>query len=208
MTDDAEIERELEMLRHWSNRFAPVRRSVAALPGTHAAKISTSTAACRLDRGDVDLLHLHHRLERALGGGGIGVGDRFRQGDRRDLPGQAPFVLAPAARALLAAVADDRVPVAIRFGLVGGGDLERERFVVLERRSAVEPEAGNAHHGELDGQHVPFLPRRESLPARGAPRRRTNRERSWRKTAPRPRRRRRTKGKSCSSLALPCHFSI
>ena len=39
-------------------------------------------------------------------------------------------------------------------------------------------------------------------------RRRTNRERSWRKTVPRPRRDRRTKGKSCSLLASPCHFSI
>ena len=68
---------------------------------------ATSTAACRLDRSDVDLCHLHHRIERALGGSGIGIGDRFRQSDRRNLPGQAPFVLAPAARALLAAVADD-----------------------------------------------------------------------------------------------------
>src|SRR4051812_6014546 len=35
-----------------------------------------------------------------------------------------------------------------------------------------------------------------------------NQERSWRKIAPRPRRRGRTKGKSCSLLALPCHFSF
>jgi hypothetical protein len=67
----------------------------------------------------------------------------------------------PAARALLAAIADDRVPVAIRFGLVSGCDLKRERFVVLERRSTVEPEARNAHHGILDGQHVSSLPRRK-----------------------------------------------
>src|SRR5512135_1293690 len=53
-----------------------------------------STATRRLDRSDVDLLHLHHCIERALGGGGIGIGDRFRQGDRRNLPGQSPFVLA------------------------------------------------------------------------------------------------------------------
>src|SRR5262245_59441601 len=85
---------------------------------------ATSTAARRLDGDDVDLLHLHHRLERALGGGAIGIGDRVDQGDRRDLPGHAPLVLAPAARTLLAAVADDRVPVTIGFGLVGGGDLK------------------------------------------------------------------------------------
>src|SRR5262245_66101605 len=35
-----------------------------------------------------------------------------------------------------------------------------------------------------------------------------NRERSWRKNAPPPRRRHRTKGKSCSLLASSCHFSI
>src|SRR4051794_39596739 len=121
----------------------------------------SSTTARRLDGSDVDLCHLHHRIERALGGSGIGIGDRLRQDDRRNLPGQSPFVLAPAARALLAAVADDRVPVAVRFGLVDGRDLKRERFGVLERRPAVEPEARNAQHGKLDGQHIPFLPRRK-----------------------------------------------
>src|SRR5204863_7895668 len=70
-------------------------------------------------------------------------------------------VLAPAARTLLAAVAYDRVPVAIRFCLVSGCNLKRERFVVLERRSAVESDARDAHHGKLDGQHIPFLPVRE-----------------------------------------------
>ncbi len=61
----------------------------------------------------------------------------------------------------LAAVADDRVPVMIRFGLVGVRDLKRECPVVLDVGSAVEPETGNAHDGELDRQHVPFLPRRK-----------------------------------------------
>src|SRR5688572_6172392 len=121
----------------------------------------TSTAARRFDCSDVDLRHLHHRVERALRGSGIGIGDRFRQDDRCDLPGHSPFVLAPAARALLATVADDRVPITIRFRLVGGCDLKRERFVVLERRSPVEAEARNAHHRKLDGQHVAFLPRRK-----------------------------------------------
>src|SRR5262249_54338633 len=48
----------------------------------------------------------------------------------------------------------------------------------------------------------------ESLPARGALRRQRNRETSWRKTWPPPRRRGHTKGKSYSSLALPYPFSI
>jgi hypothetical protein len=141
--------------RDASSRYQDVSELGARFDG------APSSAARRLDGGDVDLLHLHHRIERALGGSRVGVGDRFRQGDRRDLPRQSPFVLAPAARALLAAIADDGVPVAIRFGLVSGRDLKRERFGVRERRSAVEPEARNAQHGKLDGQDVPLLPRRE-----------------------------------------------
>src|SRR3954469_5788981 len=113
---------------------------------------ATSTAARRLDCGDVDLFHLHHRIERALGGGGIGIGYRLGQSDRRNLPAQSPFVLTPAARTLLAAVADDCVPVTIGFGLVGGCDLKRECFVVLGCGSAIEPEAGNPHHRKLDRQ--------------------------------------------------------
>src|SRR5207244_5096367 len=101
------------------------------------------------------------RIKRALGDSAIRIGYRLGQGDRRNLPGKAPFVLTPAARALLTAVGDDRVPVAIRFRLVSGCDLKRERFVVLKLRSAVEAEAGNAHHGKLDHQHIPLLPGRK-----------------------------------------------
>src|SRR4029077_14549355 len=126
-----------------------------------ASKTATSTAARRLDCSDVDLCHLHHRIERALGGGGVGIDYRFGQSDRRNLPGQASFVLAPAARTLFAAVAHDRVPVTISFGLVSGCDLKRKRFVVLERASAIEPEAGNSHYRKLDRQHIPFLPGRK-----------------------------------------------
>ncbi len=66
----------------------------------HTCEDVTSTAACRLDCGDVDLFHLHHRIERALGGSAIGIGYRFCQSQWCNLPGQAPFVLAPAARTL------------------------------------------------------------------------------------------------------------
>ena len=115
------------------------------------------TAACRLDCSDGDLFHLHHRIKRALGGGGIEVGYRFRQSHRRNLPGQAPFVLAPAARTLFAAVADDRVPVTIGFSLVSSCDLKRECLVVLERGSTIESEAGNSQYDKLDRQHIAFL---------------------------------------------------
>jgi hypothetical protein len=96
---------------------------------------ATSAAVRSLDCSDVDLFHLHHRIERALGGSAIGISDRYRKSDRHNLPRQAPFVLATAARTLFAAVPDDRFPVTIRFGLVSGCDLKRECFVVLEMGS-------------------------------------------------------------------------
>ena len=116
-----------------------------------------SAASRRLDRGDVDLLHRHHRLERALG---LSAAGRHRVGQhaRSDLPGEAPAVLAPAARALLAAVADDRVPVAVRLRLIVGGDLEGERLAVLERRAAVEAEARNADTVNSTVKTSPALP--------------------------------------------------
>ena len=77
-------------------------------------------------------------------GGGIMVGDRVGQCHRCDLPRHAPFVFAPAACAFFAAVIDDGIPVAVGFGLVGRRDLERERFIVCELRSAVQADAGNA----------------------------------------------------------------
>src|SRR5690606_3142610 len=119
-----------------------------------------SIAARRLDGGDVDLLHRHHRLECALGDRRVGAEDRFAQRNWGALPGDAPLVLAPAALAFLAAVVDDRVPVAISLLLVGGRDLEREGLVVLERRSAIEPEAGDAEHGEVDRKDIALFPGR------------------------------------------------
>src|ERR1700704_6068412 len=104
-------------------------------------------ASRRLDFGDVDLLHRHHRVERAPGLSAAGR-HRFGQHARGDLPGEAPAVLAPAARAFLAAIADNPVPVAVRLRLIVGGDLEGERLAVLERRAAVEPDARNAEDGE------------------------------------------------------------
>src|SRR4051794_393214 len=69
-------------------KTAPVSLRIDGLP-----------AHSRLDLGDVDLLHRHHRLERALGRGLVGVAVGLEQGARRDLPGEAPSVLAPAAHA-------------------------------------------------------------------------------------------------------------
>src|SRR5262249_43199661 len=84
---------------------------------------------------------------------------RLGQHARRDLPGNAPLVFTPAARALLTTIADDGVPVAVGLLLIVGGDLERERFVMLERGTAIEAETGDAGDCELDCQHVALLAR-------------------------------------------------
>ncbi len=110
----------------------------------------------RLDLGNVDLLHLHHRLECALCHIAAS-GHRLGQGARRDLPRQTPFVLAPAARALHAAVTDDRVPITVGLRLVVGGDLKGECLAVLERIPAVETKAWHAAHREFDRQDVARL---------------------------------------------------
>src|SRR4051812_14767774 len=135
-----------------------VFRNVASLQPLDPRRvdISRSAAPRRLDRRDVDFLHLHHRLERALCFGAAGR-HRLGQHARRDLPGDAPSVLAPAARALLSAIAHDGVPVAVGLLLIVGGDLEREGFVVLEHGTAVEADAGYSGDREFDHQHVALL---------------------------------------------------
>jgi len=64
-------------------------------------------------------------------------GKSVREGTRRDLPGQAPAVPAPATLAFVPAIVDDCAPVAVGFFLTVGGDLEGERLVVLELRAGV-----------------------------------------------------------------------
>src|SRR5213592_2902240 len=120
------------------------------------ARRRSSAASRRLDGGDVDLLHRHHRLEGALGLSAAGR-QRVGQHARGDLPREAPAVLAPTARAFLAAIADNRIPVAVRLRLIVRGDLEGERLAVLECRTAVETEAGNAENGKLHRQNIAGL---------------------------------------------------
>ena len=70
-------------MRPSSPTIPHIRRYAKAQPAP-----ASSLAVRRLDGSDVDLVHRQHRLERALGGGAIGIGDRLRQRDRGDLPGQ------------------------------------------------------------------------------------------------------------------------
>src|SRR5258708_25239416 len=83
-------------------------------------RIDCLTLGGGLDLGDIDFLHRHHRFKRALRLGRVFVGRQLDQPSRGDLPGEAPFVLAPAALAFLAAILGDRVPVTVSFCLILG----------------------------------------------------------------------------------------
>src|ERR1700733_7875155 len=132
----------------WNSRSPPIPH--------HALAEGNSAAARRLDCRDVYFPHCHHRIERALCFIAAGR-HRLGQHTRRDLPRNAPLVLAPAARALLAAIADDGVPIAVGLGLIVSGDLEREGFVMFERGTAVEADTTDTGNLEFDCQHISLL---------------------------------------------------
>src|SRR6476659_2817111 len=90
-----------------------------------------------LKRRDVELLHLQHRLHHAVRLGAIRIAEQARQRGRNDLPGDAELVLEPAALLDLSAGAEP-VPEVVHLRLRLAGDVERDRFVELEMRSAVE----------------------------------------------------------------------
>src|SRR5665213_1180706 len=52
-----------------------------------SSEVTLAASRC-LDFSDVDLPHLHHRIERTRGDRGVRISDRLHQGDRSDLPGQ------------------------------------------------------------------------------------------------------------------------
>jgi hypothetical protein len=72
-------------------------------------RIDGYSALRSLDPGDVDLAHRHHRFECPPGRGLVRIVVGPQQRTRRDLPREAPAILAPAAGAFLPAIADDGV---------------------------------------------------------------------------------------------------
>src|SRR5687767_15852715 len=127
-------------------------RSAVLTPTT----VFLSAPPRRFDGGNVDFLHRQHRLK----GTPCLIAtssERVGQSARGDLPGEAPAVLAPTALTFLAAIADDRVPVAVGLFLIVSRDLEGKGLAVLELRAAVETETGNAQDGELYRQLIALL---------------------------------------------------
>src|SRR5690349_12784309 len=105
-------------------------------------------AARPLDSGDVDLSHVHHSVKRALCFSATSS-LCFGHHPRRDLPRHPPFGFAPAARAFLAAIIDDGVPIASGLSLIVRGDLERKGLIVFEHGPAVEADTVDASNFEL-----------------------------------------------------------
>src|SRR5882724_12458151 len=112
-----------------------------------------SAATCGFDFRDVDFLHFHHRGKSALGFRAA-RGHRAGEGAGRDLPGQSPAILAPAAGAFLATIANDGIPVAIGLLLGVSGDLKGKGLAVCKLRSAIQAETGNAQDGKFHREHV------------------------------------------------------
>ena len=94
----------------------------------------------RLDFRHVDLAHVHHGGEGALGFF-TALAHDIGQDGWGDLPRHAPLVLAPAAGAFLAAVANDGIPVPVGFGLVAGWNDKGESFALLKHRPTVKSHA-------------------------------------------------------------------
>jgi len=115
-----------------------------------------SAAACSLDFGNVDFTHLHHRIE---GPFCFSATSRYRvrQDSRGDLPGDSPAVPTPAASALLAAIADDRIPVAIRFFLRISRNLKGKRLGVCKLRPTIQTQTRNAKNCEFHREDFAFL---------------------------------------------------
>src|SRR3981189_3082464 len=109
-----------------------------------------------LERGDVDALHLHHRLEGASCTGAVGIADQPDELARNDLPRKTEAVFHPAALLSLGH-RRERVGEAVNLGLGLQGYLERDRLIEAELWSAIQTRKRPPHQRELDYQHVASL---------------------------------------------------
>src|SRR3954468_9696477 len=145
------------LARHPQTMAEGIPSETGAYPAQIAdVDVFTSASPRCFDRGDVDLLHRHHRFECTLR---LTTTSRKRIGQRArgDLPGQTPAVFAPTPLAFRAAIANDRVPVTVGLFLSVRRDLEGKGFRVPERRSAIEAKTRNTNDSELHRQHIAFF---------------------------------------------------
>src|SRR4029079_7086233 len=124
-----------------SGRDSQGNSAAAASDAAHAKAAATALlpVISFLQRRDVELLHLHHRLERALESRGLRVLHHLDHRRRHDLPRQTELVLEPTAllRPWIAS-GTQLLPVVVHFLLVLAVHLQRDRLVELEHRPGVE----------------------------------------------------------------------
>src|SRR6185437_6889257 len=137
--------------------LAPSASLCSARPPFSGEEISSVIG--RLELGEVELLHRHHRLGHLLDALGVARSHQLAEFQRHDLPRQPELVLEPAAGAFFAALGQ-RIPVVIDFSLGAAADGQRHRFAELVDRPAVQRDElhavefeGDDHHGS--GRHRP-----------------------------------------------------
>src|SRR4051812_2499384 len=120
------------------------------------SRCATGTKAIRsggfsgtLETGDVDLLHLEHRLHRPIRLRSVLIAEQLAKGVRDDLPGQAELVGEPPALALLSAAGEELLPVVIDFLLVLALHEKGDGRGELEDRAGVQDHELLSH--ELEG---------------------------------------------------------
>lgn len=130
-------------------------RGTGSVPALRRTSTSTVTAAwagrgCSplagirlLERGDVDLAHLQHRVHRPLVGVGRVVAAQLVEALGDHLPRHAELVLAPATRTRLTTVGGEQLPVAVDLVLGLDRQVERERLVEVELRAGLRPITGS-----------------------------------------------------------------
>ncbi len=102
------------------------------------------------DQPNINFRHAHHGFESSLGGGAIGASKRLCQLDRSNLPVHSLAVFAPTALTFLSTIVNDGIPIAVRFRLSFGCHLKRKGPIMWHTGPAIETDAGNPQHDEID----------------------------------------------------------
>src|ERR1700733_2538766 len=113
-----------------------------------------------LERRDVQLDHLEHRVGDPLRAGHVAVAHHLLEGRRDDLPPDAEAIDEPPARLRLAPRLEERVPVAIELRLIVAGDDERNGVVELVVRARAHGPQRLAEEGEVHDLHRARRPAR------------------------------------------------
>src|SRR6185436_6975093 len=128
--------------RYFSHFAEAVSRLSIGRSKSNAPFAVMSLRAIRLlQRRDVELDHLQHRVARPPGAGPVLVGHHLFQDLGDDLPANPESIDQPSARLRLPSALEERVPVAIELLLVFAEDDQRDRVVevvVGARRHCLE----------------------------------------------------------------------